>query len=506
MSSRDLNIPIEGAIGRISRLSFVPPVLIAGISGAVYAATLLPGVGHSGDTAKFQFVGYVLGTPHATGYPTYILINHFFTHLLPLGTVAYRANLLSAIFACASLVFLYGILRELQMSRTLATAVALTFGFTYTFWQHALFAEVYSLHLLFVASVLYYLLRWSNSGRRSYFIAACGLYAFSFGNHLLMLMLLPAFAYFVWATDRRVLINPRCILLVAGLILLGSMQYLYFPWRTADPTTAYLEMHARDWKSFLWFITGAQFRGGMFAYSPGELLSDRMPFFLREVWRQFGALVLFLPFALFGRRNLRLHAFLGIYFLANGVYALNYRIPDIDAYFLPNHLLVSIYLALALTYILGRLPEKAQLLGKVLIACMPAVLLIRNLDTVDQHERLAKQRETMAMLEAVGGDAVIISADYNIFEYLLYYDLVEGWRERGVFISHDFDVPDVVLYLRGDGDLKLTAQPIRVSPGLELFATGIRNSHLEALQEAGLHADALKGGLLYRVRQAVPQE
>lgn len=42
---------------------------------AVYSFTLLPGIGYQGDTAKFQFVGKVLGIPQPTGYPTYIFLN-----------------------------------------------------------------------------------------------------------------------------------------------------------------------------------------------------------------------------------------------------------------------------------------------------------------------------------------------------------------------------------------------------------------------------------------------
>jgi len=483
-----------------------PMALIVVLLGAVYLATLLPGVGHSGDTAKFQFVGYVLGTPHATGYPGYVLLSHMFTRLFPLGTVAYRANLLSAIYACGASLFLYGILRELRLDRIPATGTALIFGLTRTFWEHALFAEVYTLHVLFVTSVLYFLLRWSRSGRRSDFIVACALYAFSFGNHLLTLMMLPAFAYFIWITDRRVFTDGRCIAWVTGLILLGAMQYLYFPWRTQDPATPYLEMHARDWSSFLWFVTGGPFRGGMFAYTPAELLRHRIPLFLRETWRQFGPLLTLLPLGLIAKRNVRLHVGMGIFFLANAAYALNYRIPDIEAYFLPNYLLLAIYIGLGVGKLMAWIPARRRHLAVVLVGASMAGLLFVNWSTVDQHARTAKIRETTAMLETVGGNAVIVSPNYDIFEHLMYYDLAEEWISQRVFISHDFDIPDFILYLRGEGDLKLTAQPIRVSPGLELFAAGLSNNHLEELREAGLQAEVIRGGLLYRISLSDPND
>ena len=50
-------------------------IILAVLVAAIYIWSLLPGIGYSGDTANLQFVGYVLGTTHPTGYPLYTLIN-----------------------------------------------------------------------------------------------------------------------------------------------------------------------------------------------------------------------------------------------------------------------------------------------------------------------------------------------------------------------------------------------------------------------------------------------
>ena len=202
-------------------------LMIMVIVGGVYVTTLLPGVGHSGDTAKFQFVGYSLGTPHATGYPTYILLNFLFTRLFLFGSIAYRANLLSALFAICTVYFLYKLLKGQGVSKGLAFIGALTFAFTPTFWLHSLFAEVYTLHILFAAIVCYFLLKWVQSEKDRYLLIACAFYAFSFGNHLTTLMLLPAIGYLVWFNKREVLKDPKYIVLVLAFILLSAAQYLF---------------------------------------------------------------------------------------------------------------------------------------------------------------------------------------------------------------------------------------------------------------------------------------
>ena len=123
---------------------------------ALYLRTMLPGVGHTADTARFQFVGKVWGTPHPTGYPLYTVLNHFFVTLLPLGSLPWRANLLSAVFSVAAAGVFFRLLVLLSASRIVAAVATLLLGCTPTLWSQSVAAEVYTLNLLFVVLVLYY--------------------------------------------------------------------------------------------------------------------------------------------------------------------------------------------------------------------------------------------------------------------------------------------------------------------------------------------------------------
>jgi hypothetical protein len=64
-----------------------------------YRATLLTGIG-TGDTAKFQYIGRVLGTPHSTGHPLFILLNAVFVRLAPVA-------LLTTLLAVAASQYVY---------------------------------------------------------------------------------------------------------------------------------------------------------------------------------------------------------------------------------------------------------------------------------------------------------------------------------------------------------------------------------------------------------------
>src|SRR5918911_702298 len=84
---------------RSSLSRYTPFALGGGIFAAallLYARTLAPSV-LPGDYAEFQMCAAILGVPHPTGYPLYVLLGKLFT-LLPVGDVAYRVNLSSAVY------------------------------------------------------------------------------------------------------------------------------------------------------------------------------------------------------------------------------------------------------------------------------------------------------------------------------------------------------------------------------------------------------------------------
>ena len=95
--------------------------LVAVVTLAFFVVTLRPDVGGTEDSPKFQFVGQTLGTAHSPGYPFYVMATYAFGRL-PIGTLAYRINLFSAVcgaLACAC-IFLTG--RRLGVTRLLSVA------------------------------------------------------------------------------------------------------------------------------------------------------------------------------------------------------------------------------------------------------------------------------------------------------------------------------------------------------------------------------------------------
>ncbi len=462
--------------------------------GIAYLAVLPDEPIYHGDTAKFQFVGRSLGTPHTTGYPTYLAINHLFTRFFPWGSLAFKANLLSALFGLAAAALLFRIQSLLGVSALTAGAMTLAAGFCFTFWSQSVVAEVYSLHLLFVCAVLYLFLKWHKCRQPGCFYAGWLVYALSFGNHLTTVTLFPALAYLVLSTDRSLLRRWKTWLALIFFFALGALQYLYIIWRSQDPSAAYLEMRSTSLAVILWFLAGGQFRSLMFAYTPMEFLTGRLPAFFVLWMRE----TLFLaPLALYGYLRLPCRPaarFLGIYFLCNALYALNYRIDDYWIYLLPNWVLTVLLASQGLERLMKRWPlGRAALAGLTALLCF-AIGWNRVQDEVHGHPRSAQARLVYQWLEAVGRHALIISDDYHRSQFAYYYLIGQGWQQqRNIYLMHHFSAPQIRSYLVEGQSFVLPEQRLRIPAGLTVYA--VSPVHLQALREAGLQVEQAQAGL-----------
>ena len=251
------------------------PLIVAGFSFAVYVRTLMPGIAF-GDWGEMQTVPHVLGVAHPTGYPTYILLA-WLAELIPIGSVAFRANLLSAALVAAALATVAVIAERLGARPAIAAAAALALGATGTVWAAATVSEVNPLHFLFVAVILHRALIWEVRRRPVDLVLGGLLVGLAFGNHLLMLFVAPFVVVFVlWVGRRELRERPWLVLATAGAALLGLSVYLYIPIAARlDPPLAY--NHPTTLEGVWWLVSGTQFRGQFDFFSargPGEFIAS----------------------------------------------------------------------------------------------------------------------------------------------------------------------------------------------------------------------------------------
>lgn len=259
---------------RRSQLGRLTPAVVGALAMVVYARTLLPGVAF-GDWGEMQTIAHVLGVAHPTGYPTYIVLA-WLAELLPIGSIAFRANLLSAVFVATSLGVVALISIRLGVRPIIAGAGALALGAVGTVWAAATIAEVNSLHLLFAALILHRALVWE--ARRARFDLVLGglLVGLALGNHLLTLFIAPFVAACVlWTGRREILARPWIVVPALAAAILGLAVYLYIPLAASQsPPLPY--NHPVTLDGVLWLVSGTQFRGQfdfLSAKGPGEFVA-----------------------------------------------------------------------------------------------------------------------------------------------------------------------------------------------------------------------------------------
>jgi hypothetical protein len=370
--------------------------LLGGIAFILYASTLAPTV-LAGDGGEFQFVPYLLGVAHPTGYPLYCLLGWAWSHLLPVGDVAYRMNLFSALWAAMAVALLYPtgrtLLRQVlpalspMNQRLIAALVCLTFAVTPTLWSQAVIAEVYSLHIFFVVLIFYLLLRWGEyrragspplsgdaRGRRILLlVAAC--FGLSLTHHSTTVLLAPAILVYLWLKDPRVFRDWRR-LWVPGLLLaiLPLALYLYIPLRA--PHTPYLSwpldgdrelvLYDNTLAGLADFVTGGPFGGSVdLSVDFGARLAMAWDLLRGEVgWAGVVLALIGMAQLLFGRPpagsrrgQWAFLALTGLTYLTTVAFNLVYTIGDIFVLFIPSYLVVMLWLALGVATLFQLLPR-----------------------------------------------------------------------------------------------------------------------------------------------------
>ena len=102
---------------RIARAATVlSDVAAFAIPTAVYVAS----ASHepaSWDTAELQGVPYILGISHPTGFPLFVLLGYLWSHVIAVGSVAFRMNAMSAVCLGVAALMAYAVALRIGASR-----------------------------------------------------------------------------------------------------------------------------------------------------------------------------------------------------------------------------------------------------------------------------------------------------------------------------------------------------------------------------------------------------
>lgn len=226
---------------------------------AIYVRTLLPGpVG--GDAGELQYAGPLLALVHPTGQPLYVSMGYVWSRLIPIGSAAYRMNLLAAACAAAACGTTAWALYALYRRPAVALAGGLTLGLGATFWSQAVIADKYAFSAFFAALVTALALVWvrarARPGSDRWLYALSCAYGLGLLHHRSLLAFAPGLALLVLLHERgRLWRNWRRTLLCLALVLLPALVVypLFLPWAQSRQLSPLLwQPHsAGDWLDWM---------------------------------------------------------------------------------------------------------------------------------------------------------------------------------------------------------------------------------------------------------------
>lgn len=427
------------------------------VAFGVYVATMFPGLAAIGDTPKFQFVGAVLGTPHSPGYPIYILLSWVFAHL-PIGTLAYRMNLMSATFGALAVVLLYHVLRALGCRMSVAAAGALGIGFGRVFWSQALLAEVYTLNAALFAGALLFLFQWQQTRRDRDLIGAVACVALGAAHHLTLVMAVPAFTAYALAVDARRALSRRVVWGTAALAVLSFAAYGYIWIRTVQGAP-FLEAQAHSVGELLTVIRAQQFDEFLLGFSLRQLARLRVPLiagWLYSELRLTGMLLAAAGVWALARGRRKEAIALGGTFAVITAFAIDYAVYDVEVFIILPMIALGIVAAIGLEAAIAATFDRVSVPGIQFAAAAVALLLVArgqfhaNRIANDQHRHVYETQFFDALFGSLPARSAIVHESYPI-DFMVLYKIIGEHAAHGRTIILIADTPDVIEHYLANG-------------------------------------------------------
>jgi hypothetical protein len=446
---------------------------------ALYHATLLPGFDF-GDTGSFQTTVGSATITARDGYPLYFAIGQLFVWLTR-AEPAFALNLASAAQAALACGLIVLVADELSGSILAAMAAALIFAGSYTFWSQSVIAEVYALHMVFVAATLLLLLRWQRRPSTARLVAFFAVYALGFGNHLSMIVLAPGYVVFLLSAAPRgwrSMFAPQIVGLAVLFACLGAAQYAWNVqaiWSAPQPPHGVFDALARFWFD----VTKSDWRDTMVWSVPRSMLADHLRMYLFDIRQQFGLLLPVVAAVGLGwlfRTDWRRGALLSLLYAAATLFAYSYNVGDTHVFYLPSHLSVAVLIAPGIAAAGSATSRRGvAAAAAVILTGYGAVRIYQDYPALDRSDDRRPAAVMTALTAGLDDRRAILLAEMN-------WQVQNGLSFFGKEVHAGLGyvrLPDVLLYA-----------PVLVSDNLAI------GREIAATSRAGQHITAAYGPLL----------
>ncbi len=323
----------------------IPVLATAVIFFTLYITTLAPGI-LPADNGEFQIIAANLGVAHPPGFSLYTMLAHLMTRLPLPASPAYKANLFSALTSAATLVLVYLTVYQLTRRHSASITAVLALGTATTFSAQATTANIRSLTGLFVALMIYTLVRYREivnqkpgSGENWLVLFALAL-GLGVTHHASLVFMGAVFLLFVIIINPAIIKQPRRWVRPFLTGLVGLLPLLYFPLRAgADVRGASPGLATAA--GFVNHILALGFRGDLFYFIEPAILWSRFQVMGNVLTFQFSPWLLAgmgVGLALLLWHDRQLALLLGGSFILHTFITATYRAPQTVEYMLPAYI------------------------------------------------------------------------------------------------------------------------------------------------------------------------
>ena len=260
------------------------------VSLLFYSITLqhgVTGIESPGDTAKFQYIGSILGVPHSPGYPLYVIINWFWSHIPLQISLATKINLLSAFFAAGALTFFRRTLSYLTVTRTVSLIATAGLALSRLFWMRSTEASPGAMSYFLISLLLFFLIRWTINTQKFDLWGSIIITFIAAWHTPLCLWLTPlTIIYIISVKPAAWKKSSTWLACTIGLAIgLGIYSFIYIRSHQGAPILEYVRQNTSV-KRVILMALNVQFWGNYFRADPKIIFIYRFPQLISEVCRQ----------------------------------------------------------------------------------------------------------------------------------------------------------------------------------------------------------------------------
>ncbi|MCB0211477.1 MAG: DUF2723 domain-containing protein, partial [Anaerolineae bacterium] len=351
-----------------------------------------------------------------------------------------------------------------SVQRLVASVSAATFAVTSTYWSQAIIAEVYALHTVLIALIVWFTLRWQTQIWARYALAVT--IGLGMAHHVTTILLIPAVVvYLLSQVDRPIKIATQSLIQYGALAAAPLLLYLYIP--LIAPFTPYAHLTLSETQTltlydnsifgFVSHITATAFAGELQPAAVGiERLKLVWQLLLQQV-RWPGLILAAMGIITLWCRQRGLFGLTGLMFLAVIGFNLIYFIGDVFVLFIPAWLVVCIWIGVGILSLTHHLADRfvRQKIGAedsvifqrmrrqlwrnayqiialslpLFFFALPIFLMVTNFAVVDQNKNTQAQTRWQEILaEPLPESAILLSNDRNEIMPMWYYQYVENRR------------------------------------------------------------------------------